>query len=396
MVERSNFASKAIQTEQIKDIQQAAVDFAVAQDTTEKNFLESTETAVAFPFRQQRKPIEKRSSKSVKEAVKAGDKGERLAPIKPIKDTADQYQGRNPELRSNVLVQLRDLIKPGDSKEQILAKVRAYYPDESLADEVLEFLLETSEGELNQEIQAAKEDLNKDAEQKRRILAGRNIGTDARDAADRANGALGTPSDLRNTYRTLTRDPHKESTELFQDLSSKYAFKELKSVVDFLLHALGSDMKSKGPSIPRGELHRLISETRSLQAILGVYRFYKSRMHLIKSMLERDGLELPANLNFEGISREFMSFVNERYPTSARVLQSASRLGIDQWVETEIAIFSQWREGVREVSPHQIFRSLQHRDEVYMAIIEALEDLEDELDEELKEEEAKQNKTLES
>ncbi len=36
---------------------------------------------------------------------------------------------------------------------------------------------------------------------------------------------------------------------------------------------------------------------------------------------------------------------------------------------------------IKEVSPAQLYRSLQHRDDVYMAVIEVLEDLEDELEE---------------
>jgi len=49
-------------------------------------------------------------------------------------------------------------------------------------------------------------------------------------------------------------------------------------------------------------------------------------------------------------------------------------------VELEIIVLSQFRDAIRAISP-RFYRSVQHRDEVYMAIIEALEDLEDELEE---------------
>jgi type III secretion protein W len=49
-------------------------------------------------------------------------------------------------------------------------------------------------------------------------------------------------------------------------------------------------------------------------------------------------------------------------------------------VTAEIILLSQFRDAVRAISP-RFYRSVQHRDEVYMAIIEALEDLEDELEE---------------
>jgi type III secretion protein W len=185
---------------------------------------------------------------------------------------------------------------------------------------------------------------------------------------------------MRDLYRDITNNP-RESSTLFEELSNKYSFKELKKVIDFLLHSLGADMKSKGPSIPRGLLHRLFTETRSLQAILGVYRFFKGRMNLMQGMFQKEGLDLPNELNFESMSKQFMSLAAERYPSASKVLQLAAKLGIDRWIIAKIIVFSQLRDAIREVAMNQVYKSLQHRDELYMAIIEALEDLEDELEE---------------
>lgn len=46
----------------------------------------------------------------------------------------------------------------------------------------------------------------------------------------------------------------------------------------------------------------------------------------------------------------------------------------------KIIVFSMMRDGIRAVAMNQIFKSVQHRDELYMAIIETLEDLEDQLE----------------
>jgi len=56
-------------------------------------------------------------------------------------------------------------------------------------------------------------------------------------------------------------------------------------------------------------------------------------------------------------------------------------------VKAKIIVISQFRDSVRELAMNQVFRSLQHRDELYMTIIETLEDLEDELDELVEEQE---------
>lgn len=317
----------------------------------------------------------KASTTRVRKMLKMGEKAQRLEPIEKIKDQADQFQRRNPELKSSSLTSLRDLIKPGDSKEEILRKLQEFYPDVSLADEALDFLFETTEGELANTVKEAKEELGKQSG--REISAGRNIGAQARAASEKG---IGSPTTLRDMYRDITGNP-RDSTTLFQELSQKYNFKELKQVVDFLLHSLGSDMKAKGPSIPRGQLHRLFTETRSLQAILGVYRFFKNRMNLVGKMFEREGLTVPPELNFESLAKSFMSLAGERYPTQDKVMQTAVRLGIDKWIQAKIIALSQLRDAIREVAANQIYRSIQHRDELYTAILEALEELEDELEE---------------
>src|SRR5690606_11830940 len=112
----------------------------------------------------------------------------------------------------------------------------------------------------------------------------------------------------------------RDANTLFGELANKYAYKELQKVIKFLLHSLGSDMKSKGPSIPRGELHTLLTETRTLQAILGVYRFFNKRMDLVNKLFSKAGLQMPKQLSFEQMAKCFMSLAGERYPSSDKVL----------------------------------------------------------------------------
>lgn len=346
------------------------------QEESQVSFLNSQEEAInpfAAKFAAKQKEIKSHKSR-VQKMLKPGETGKRLLPIEQIKDSANQFQRRNQELQANVLVLLREKIKPGDTKEEILRAIAEFYPDVSLADEVLEFLLQTTDGDLAKTVQEAKDEF--DEQHAREIAAGRNIGTQARQAADKG---LGTATSLRDMYRDVTGNP-RDSTTLFEELSTKYEFKDLKKVVDFLLHSLGADMKSKGPSIPRGMLHRLLTETRSLQAILGVYRFFRGRMRLVNKMFKNEGLDLPPQLSFESIAKQFMNLAAERYPSSAKVLQSATKLGIEKWIMAKIIVFSQLRDGIREVAMAQIYKTLQHRDELYLAILEALEDLEDQLE----------------
>lgn len=94
-----------------------------------------------------------------------------------------------------------------------------------------------------------------------------------------------------------------------------------------------------------------------------------------------------AYLNFEVLSKLFFDMAEERYPSSEKMKQLTSRL-VDplaqdplEKVYVKIAVLNAMRDMVKEVSPTQLYRSMQHRDDLYLAIIEGLEDLEDDLEE---------------
>jgi type III secretion protein W len=99
-------------------------------------------------------------------------------------------------------------------------------------------------------------------------------------------------------------------------------------------------------------------------------------------------------LNFEVMAKQFMDLCNERYPTSDKVLQIGDRLAElviaptkRKMIEAKIIIISQFRDAVRKVALNQNYRSVQHRDELFSAILDALEELEDQLEEEIQKEE---------
>lgn len=92
-------------------------------------------------------------------------------------------------------------------------------------------------------------------------------------------------------------------------------------------------------------------------------------------------------LNFEVLTKLFFDLAEERYPSGEKARQAVLRIvapigesGEIQNLHLQIAVLNMMRDMVREVSPAQIYRSIQHRDDLFMAIIEALEDLEDELE----------------
>lgn len=314
------------------------------------------------------------------ESEGAGAKDERrVEKIKNIDKIAQHYQKRNHELHSNRLLELKDHIRRDDTPQQILNKVMQAFPDPSLADEAIEFLLATIEGDPSQaelagNLIGAKQLLEKTLG--REVRAGRNI----QQAAHEYEGqALESATALRQLYREITGNP-RQPYDLFFEFADAYNYDQVKQLIYFLLHALGQDLNSKGPSIVRAELVRLFSEARTLQAILGVYRFFSARMRLIARFYEQHGLEPNIFLSFEALAKAFMTLVKERYPNSDRVLDLADILHVDDELLAQSITFAQFRDAIRSVSP-RVYRNQQHQEDLHTAIIDALEEVDNQLEE---------------
>lgn len=306
--------------------------------------------------------------------------------IENVQEISELYERKNPELHARALQQLLSQLKKENTAEEILEKVLRSYPDRSLADESLDFLAEATKGDISEKVRQAKENLNNTYG--REVRAGRNMAEQAREFSQKG---LGSPTGLRDLYREITGNP-RETTTLFNELNEKFDYEKMNTVIDFLLHSVGADLKSKGPSISRGELHRLMTEGRQLLAILGVFRFFQSRMNLIKDSFHRAGMLLPARITFEMLAKMFVQFLCERYPSMDKVFQLALKMGLSADQVAQVILFSQMRDGVRNVAP-RLFRSDHHRHDVLMSLIEALEELEEALEKE--EEQKEKNKKKE-
>jgi type III secretion protein W len=165
----------------------------------------------------------------------------------------------------------------------------------------------------------------------------------------------------------------------------------MKNAIDFVLHSIGADIKAKGPSIPRVELQKYLTETRNMQAILGVYKYFLSRMRLIASSFDRQGLIMPPRITFDTLARIFMRFIQERYPSVDKALLLSQQLGIAGEELAQLIIYLQLRDAMRQVAP-RLFRDERQRQELLMCFMETLEDLEEKLEEEEKKEKKKKTK----
>jgi type III secretion protein W len=353
---------------------------------SEGNLSQYVENTLFNPSQQAQRfrELEKLKHTQTKEKVENAEE-EKIEGVENAEEVATRFSKNNPELEERTLAILQSLINPNDTPEQTLAKVFSVYPDPALADEALDFLIATATPESRDLLQQTKDLLNRDYE--RQVKAGRNIGALAREFAKEG---LGSATSLRDMYRDVTGNP-REPLKLFDEFSEKYPYAKLKLVITFLLHSLGQDLKSKGPSIDRGNLARLIEETRSLQGILGVYRFFQSRSKLMDTLFKNMGFQRPQQLNFEILARLLIKMLQERFVNPEKILQTAKMLGIEEEVEAQIVTYSQMYEALRQISP-RYYRNPQHRHDLAKSFTDTLEQLDDKFEEEKEEKKKKKKK----
>ncbi len=372
----------------LRAMQQAAEAADIRQDESAEDFMSWIELEAFNPMAMMRRfeHLEKRMAEKARADEKKAEEDElKVMKIEEIEESATRFQNQNRELQAKTLLILRSRISASDTPEEVIQKLLEAYPDPALADEALDFLLETADPNTVQTLRQAKEQFN--ARFEAEIKSGRNIGAQSREFSEKG---LGSATSLREMYKDITQTP-RDPLKLFDELANRFAYEKLKNVIRFLLHSLGADLRAKGPSIPRPELKRLIDETRSLQGILGVFRFFQSRMSLINNQFASYGVIKPIRLDFEALAKQFVKFLAERFMTPDKILLSARLLGISNEAIAQLIIFTQMRDAIKQIAP-RYYRTPQQRDELFLAFLKALETIEDQLEEEEEKEEEEKKK----
>ncbi len=356
----------------VKRIQNQETHQLAQQVESQENLNQYLEVSVFRPLLDRQKFKELQAL--LKQAPQKAVEEELILDVEPIDEAAARFEQRNYELSAQTLKILRSQISAQSTAEEILEKVLAMYSDPALADEALDFLIQTAAGQLAAEAREAKKRLNE--ARKREIRAGRNMGTQAREFAKEG---LGSPTSLRDLYRDITGKP-RDPLVLFEELTQRFRYDKLKTVILFLLHSLGVDLKSKGPSIERGELTRLISETRSLQGILGVFRFFQSRMKLIQNEFSNKHLTPPPGIDFEVLAKLFVKLLAERFVNPDKIFQTADPLGVRGQLMAQLIFYTQMRDALKQIAP-RYYRTPRHHEELLKPFIDAIDKLEDQLEE---------------
>lgn len=385
--------SPASKTQNAQAAQATYAQLMVQQDETmekltqvpQNNFNPALLNRTARPLRE-RIPTRGKEEAEATKTEETAEEESVVIGVEKIDELAETYHREHEELDKNELQLLRGKISKKDTPQEILDKVLDSFPDVSIADEALNYLIDTSSPDLAETVKEAKELLNQ--KYSREVKAGKNIAVEVKDAATEG---LGTHNELRDLYREITGNPRPPAT-LFEELAEKYTYSELRGVIKFLLHALGADLKAKGPSIAKGELFILFKEVRTLQAILGIYLFFMSRSPLLDAEFLRMGLSKPLSLNFEALAKLFVKLIQDRFPSAEKALMLLTQFNLSKYIPAQIMILQQMRDAINNISKN-LYRNDQHKKDVQASLLTCLSDLEDLLEEaEEQEEEAEEER----
>ncbi|MFA5250228.1 MAG: type III secretion system gatekeeper subunit SctW [Parachlamydiales bacterium] len=288
-----------------------------------------------------------------------------------IEDQAKDLAKKNDEFKVSDLIILYNSLKEEDTANEILKKVLGFYPDPTLADEALEFLGQIKRGALQNKIKEAQKKLNDTS--KREVVAGKNIQAPVQAYAPKLSQP---PSALRDLYREII-GKERTANQLFDDLFQHFPFEHLVFVFAFLFDALGTDLNAAGPSVPKAQLYKLVKDVKNMQAILGVYRYFKSCLRSIKNEFKKYALALPNNFEkfFENLSQAYLKLLDKKYLGPNDLMMLTSGLGLKS-PNARKTILTAMREATRQTSLELYGNSNQRRQEVLNAFMKALETLE--------------------
>lgn len=297
-----------------------------------------------------------------------------------VKDKAGEFAKKNPELSKETLENiLKELVRRhGESEDGLSAQdvedlVLAYYPDPYLANDVLNFLIESTEGGLNDTVRDAQG--NHEELYPREIQIGKNISEEARTFESRG---LDSPSKLREWYRSAVTSTagQVKTTDLFLKMMDRFGFEKLVKANHFYLAALGADLRKGGLSVP--ELADKVHQVRSLQAIVNVFRMSRMRMRVIDKALNyyaKLGVreQLPPGFDFQSLGRLTMNILQDRNISKDTILQKVRAQGFGNSEVAMMCVIQQMSLMLNDLDSHRVFMSPVHKEQTEKAFKETCE-----------------------
>lgn len=366
-------ASRVIAAAQAK-----AAEITAIQVSAEDSFNEWADSAFN-PLAAQRRfeKLEDKLRKKTAGSEEVEKRDEADVRIEKIEAAAEGIAREHPDMSAQDLIDLFLALEKGLSLDELFKIAGETFEDPSLVDKALDFLIENSSETGKKTAEKAKERLYNLLG--REVKAGLNIEKQAYKAA---SVGLGSASFMRDLYRNLTA-MQRTTLQIFKELFSLYNFEKISESIEFLLASLGLDLNAKGPSIERAQLQSLQHDCQSLQSILGLYKFFNGRTDMLYSEFERYGLAIPDELHFESLTKSLLQLIEEKYPSPSRVLDLANGLGVKGELVAQYLALAQLRDALlARNSSAKFYKDNQHRQDLIKCAQDALDELDQALEEE--------------
>lgn len=245
---------------------------------------------------------------------------ERIKPPQEIKDLAESFQGKHPQLKgSTALENLKALpgkIKGAKTAKEILDIVVKSYPnDPALASDIFDFLAEATVGDLKNLVLDAKVDFIQ--QRQGDISSARNVSNKQQELEEK-----GMPATRLDEMATSEGDA-KNSLSVFEDFLKKYrSVKDIKVNASSLLHIIGEIPKEQRTTIEPANLvnnHKLLHAVQDTIALLNQMDKVGKNFEKQASMQE---LEAP-QLYTETLAKSLMNIIADPRISPEKVLHHA-------------------------------------------------------------------------
>ncbi len=210
---------------------------------------------------------------------------------------------------------------PPRSSHELMRSLREVFGDISHQHLALGVLEEFSGDEptLQRLAHEAKETLTSEAAPS--IRAGLNTSTVAQEYAEKG---LGHPQELRDFYRETIL--HYEGiTETFQGLQHRFPDTSLPEAIAYLIHAVGSDLHARGPSLDTEELRAILNDLYQLESLATLYQ---SCDQLLRKVSQ--GFHLNPALGPRELVGEIIALKDKQWLSENDILGLVTRTGVQE------------------------------------------------------------------
>jgi type III secretion protein W len=194
------------------------------------------------------------------------------------------------------------------------------------------------------------------------INAGINVSTMA---MGHNETGLDTVNNLRQFYRDSVLD-YGGLSKTFQKIINEYCDQQIAESIKYLINALGADISSEGPSIPKKRLQMIVDDIYKLQALQSIHEECDELLLQLSRIFNATGIP-----NNQALMQELLSLLEKKWITPELIIKLVINLQVSD-EEMTIYFLRGFKELARSI-PLKAYDDPYERDKLITVIQEALD-----------------------